>query len=697
MARIDELISKIEDIELQNKIQIEIKKLGQRKKFGLVFEEHVPEFTVLYNSPITVGTTVKLNKNNQQDLFKVVRIEEDILWCQPKYKSGDYIVELNFNDVVAVAEFGEPIYPYLEELDFVNNAEESDLWHILIQSDNYHALQLLEYLYAEKLDCIYIDPPYNTGDKQWKYNNNYVDSNDGYKHSKWLSFIKKRIEIAKKLLNPKNSVLIITIDEKEYLHLGMLLEDLFPHSKIQMISNIINPKGVARDYGFSRVEEYIYFVFIGEAKIFPNEKRMLNLDDGKAKKVRWASLQRSGSNSRRYESPSLFYPIFFNLHDHSFHSTGTSLGIDADKNDVVPPEGTYAVFPLGRNNDERTWQLSQNTLKERMSKGYVNFGTWNERTKKRTINYLSTGIIKKIEENEIKILGYDSNGVAILNEISETKPMSVWNLPSHSASEYGSTLLNKIMPDRKFPYPKSLYAVMDTLRFIVGKNPNAIVLDFFAGSGTTLHAINLLNEIYSTNIKCILVTNNEVAEREAKELRKIGSKPGSEEWERLGIARYITWPRLKCFINGKDLNDNEIYGTYYGTDLEMKDGLTSNVVFYKLGFLDKTSVALGQQLEKLISILWMKAGSKGKCPKVEISKSTNYLIFPQNGMGILVNKAYYKDFKEKLLENSDIETIYIVSNSEIGYQEMVKDLEGFQVFQLYRDYLENFQINTRRN
>ena len=141
---------------------------------------------------------------------------------------------------------------------------DSDLWHTLIEADNYHALQLLEYLYAGKVDCIYIDPPYNTGAKDWKYNNDYVDGNDAYRHSKWLSFMQRRLQLAKKLLNPADSVLIVTIDEKEYLHLGCLLEELFPSAQIQMVTDVINPGGTNRENEFSRVEEYIFICRFGD-------------------------------------------------------------------------------------------------------------------------------------------------------------------------------------------------------------------------------------------------------------------------------------------------------------------------------------------------------------------------------------------------------------------------------------------------
>lgn len=259
MALLQDLIQQIDDPVLRERIMQETDKLVKQKKFGLVFEEHLPECTPLYDVPIRVGCKVALKTGYVSDIYTVLKIDGDTVLCDRRETHEQKTFQMS--DIVAVAEFGEPIYPTLKPLDFVENAPDSDLWHTLIEADNYHALQLLEYLYAEKVDCIYIDPPYNTGAKDWKYNNDYVDSSDAYRHSKWLSMMEKRLKIAKKLLDPKDSVLIVTIDEKEYLHLGCLLEEMFPEAEIQMISSVINPKGSARAGRFSRVDEYIFFVF----------------------------------------------------------------------------------------------------------------------------------------------------------------------------------------------------------------------------------------------------------------------------------------------------------------------------------------------------------------------------------------------------------------------------------------------------
>ena len=274
MASIHQLIEKIENPELKAQIQAEVDKLSKQKKFGLVFEEHLPECTPLYDIPVKAGSLVALKAGKVSDVYKVLKIDEENALCVKK--DGSEPATFDVAELVCVAEFGEPIYPYLKPMDSVCNAPDSDLWHALIEADNYHALQLLEYLYAGKVDCIYIDPPYNTGARDWKYNNNYVDSNDAYRHSKWLSFMEKRLKLAKKLMNPNDSVLIVTIDEKEYLHLGCLLEQMFPGARIQMVSSVINPHGANRKDMFARVEEYLYFVFFGQASVCQGRNDMLN-------------------------------------------------------------------------------------------------------------------------------------------------------------------------------------------------------------------------------------------------------------------------------------------------------------------------------------------------------------------------------------------------------------------------------------
>lgn len=204
------------------------------------------------------------------------------------------------------------------------------------ECQRYHALQLLEYLYAGMVDCIYIDPPYNSGAHDWKYNNDYVDGADEYRHSKWLSFMQKRLEIAKRLLNPKDSVLIVTIDEKEYLHLGCLLEEMFPEANVQMVSSNISRKGAARMNSFTRVNEFIYFVMIGDYSLEP-------LDDAdyakKGESIHWQSFRRSSASNIRTSRPFQFYPIYVDIESHKVVKVGDAIPHEMDRFSVDQIEG----------------------------------------------------------------------------------------------------------------------------------------------------------------------------------------------------------------------------------------------------------------------------------------------------------------------------------------------------------------------
>lgn len=260
----------------------------------------------------------------------------------------------------------------------------------------------------------------------------------------------------------------------------------------------------------------------------------------------------------------------------------------------------------------------------------------------------------------------------------------------------GSDFLSNIIGRNRFSYPKSLYAVQDTLRFFVANKPNALILDFFAGSGTTLHAVNILNAEDGGNRRCILVTNNEVSADEAKALTKAGHKPDDEEWEKLGIARYVTWPRTVCSIEGHDVKGEPLTGTYLGSDRPMADGFAANAAYFKLGFLDKASVRVGRQFRELLPLLWMKAGCFGRCPRLTGGKIPGYMVLPENRMAILNDNAGFKAFAAEVRRSPEIETVFLVTDSDSDYQSMAKGLRGKKTYQLYRDYLDNFRINGAR-
>lgn len=813
MALLQDLIQQIDDPTLRDRILQETDKLMKQKKFGLVFEEHLPECTLLYDVPIRVGSKVALKTGYVSDIYTVVKMDGNEVLCDRRETHEQKAFQLD--ELVVVAEFGESIYPTLKPLDSVENAPDSGLWHTLIEADNYHALQLLEYLYAEKVDCIYIDPPYNTGAKDWKYNNDYVDSSDTYRHSKWLSMMEKRLKIAKKLLKPDTGVLIVTIDEHEMHHLRALLDEVLPEAYIQMVTYVINPKGVTQGR-FSRVEEYAIYCFMPQAMVPRSNDNLLNVVEGKRTlKPRWKGLLRSGTNSRRADRKNMFYPIYVDLEKGRVVKAGESLPFE--KNPVLNEKvgDYYTAWPIRTDGTYGNWGVGYETLNELIEAGYVSLGGYDKKRDTYAITYISKPNRDKIENDEIIITGRDEvTGVVNIEFASNNNKTikTIWHRTLHDAGAYGTDIVSSIIgKKRTFSFPKSIYSERDAIAAIVRDNKTALILDFFAGSGTTLNAVNLLNAEDNGTRRCILVTNNEISEEEARALTADGFNPGDPEWEQAGICRSVTWPRTKYSFLGKREDGTSLDGRYYmlrsvekemnrsfcqlsftvfplkkdkkkqllsvlkdksgkmqlpqkladesayivseeysasilfdvtetegwldalqdqdqitdfyivtddkkkfdqikqrviellGTYLEqepeirpMSEGFEANCEYFKLSFLDKTSVALGRQFRELLPVLWMKGGAVAKCPVLDSDDLPEMLVLPENKMAVLIDEIYYSEFDAQLSKHPEIQTVFIVTDSETAYRSMIRSYDGKDCYQLYRDYLDNFRINTGR-
>ena len=411
-----------------------------------------------------------------------------------------------------------------------------------------------------------------------------------------------------------------------------------------------------------------------------------------------AFTQERSDGSQKSKTKS-FYPIYVEINTGKVIEFGDSLPLEQDRNTVKSIEGCVPVFPIVDNGDEMTWGLSQNTAQSAYNKGCLRIKDYKpSKLQPFTVSYLSNGVIDDIENGRAIVDGYDSDGAVIAhyNNGVFKMPTTQWNNPSHDANTKGTKMINSMLGER-FSYPKSVYAVQDCIRYFVANKPNSLIVDFFAGSGTTLHAVNLLNAEDGGHRRCIMVTNNEVSDAEAKEMTAKGLKPGDAEWEKLGIARYVTWPRTVCSIKGENIKGEPLKGNYIGSDIPMADGFKANAAFFKLGFLDKTSVALGRQFKEMLPTLWMKAGAHGPCPEIGENDDPDMLILPDNKMAILVEEFSFPKFEAEVLKHPEIKTVFIVTDSESGYREMIKGFEGIETFQLYRDYLDNFRINTGRN
>ena len=569
---------------------------------------------------------------------------------------------------------------------------------MVINSENYHALEALTYAYAGKVDCIYIDPPYNGEQKDWKYNNDYVDINDQYKHSKWLAFMERRLKLAKQLLNPKKSVLVVTIDEKEYLRLGLLLEQLFPDANVQMITSVISAKGVVRNGQFSRVEEYIYVLQFGSANV---QQQLVNMLDDDVKKVadreiEWLGFRRRAPQAKRNSRPNQFYPIYVNNEDGIIQGIGDVVKAGIDRNTVPVPAGCTALWPLSKDGDERLWSLIPEQARINLGKGYLRVKNWNKTKKTGTVYYLASGSISDIENGLTKIIGKNKDGSINAKYIEEgtTPPKKVWNMSTHNAETYGTNVLNQIIGNR-FNYPKSIYAVHDVLKFFVSDNPNALIIDFFSGSGTTLHAVNLLNAEDGGHRRCICVTNNEVSEAEEKKFVADGLRPSDPDWEKYGIANYVTWPRTVCSIEGHDVNGNPLEGDYgkpskdidLGYSLPKADGFKANAVFCELTYESAWPIRLDNAFNAIAPILWMQAGCQGPIIR-KIGKS--YLT--TDYYGVLFDYGQASKFCDKVKNTPTIKTVFVVTDDQRRYSNMCKRLPGIEVHRLYETFLRTFEI-----
>jgi len=695
MAAYIDLLKQVDDIALRKRLNDEYKKLSKGKKFGLVFEDHIPEFTPLYNAEIKQGSSVAIKSGKINNTFTVKTIKGKNAVC---IDSNHNEHTLPLKSLVYVARFGETVFPTLEPIDNVINALDSDLWHMLIEADNYHALQLLEYLYPKKVDCIYIDPPYNSGAKDWKYNNDYVDSNDAWRHSKWLAMMEKRLKLAKRLLNPENSVLIVTIDEKEYLHLGCLLKELFIDANIQMISSVISQKGVARLSSFHRINEFIFIVQLGASRVssLPLSKEWFlgKKDSAASKGVVWSQLRRSGTNDLRIDRPNLFYPIIFNKSGTKIISAGEPLEINRHpESSLEEHEDCLVLWPIKESGVEGNWQISNEELMKRSQKGYVKIGKKKEKTI--PLSYLAQGSINKIDNNEVIVLGIDENTGTVIVDAEDYKynfvPGSQWDIELHDATYHGSQLLTKIIGETRFDFPKSLYAVRDTIRFFIADNPNAVILDFFAGSGTTLHAVNLLNNEDNGKRKCILVTNNEVSESETEELTALGLHPGDLEWEAKGICRSVTWPRTVNSVLGKRADGTLLKDMYVTNEVKTVE---QNRRFRQLSFIDNPADLTIVEKKQVVALI-----GKENLPQSLIKADSKYILSDEHVASILFEIEATDEWLEALDEQYHITDFFILTKSKAVYDRVknrVVDLLGPIIIEepLFKPMADGFTANV---
>lgn len=681
---LDQLISRVPDESLRSHLAREVDLLRGSRHFGLVFDRHLPESVRLVDYPIRKGVRVSLRDESSTDTWIVVGFADQDRKVAVLGGDGG---ERPVDDLAVVREFGEPIYPGLRSVERIPNGPEDAPWHVVINGENYHALQALRTTHREKIDLIYIDPPYNTGNDGWIYNDRYVDQADRAKSSKWLSFLERRLVIARDLLKP-NGVICISIGTQEVHRLMCLCEQLFRSRSVQCIT--VQTSGGKPSNGLDYMHEYLIAItpetfepcattFTGGVARSPWERMTL-------------------TTFTPVTRPNQAYPIFVDIETGALRGVGKSLGqlissgeYTGDKADFVfdtdeTPDGCMAVWPITSQGKECVWRLIPESLLADWEAGLIRITPEKLQGKDNfRIQYIAGGNQKKYQQGVLVPSGQEEGVPTLIFGAGTTAGTSVptiWREPGHRTNR-GNKALSEILGEARFPYPKPLDLLTDILLGFGQGNRDAVILDFFAGSGTTTEAVMRLNAEDGGNRQAILVTNNELSATEAKKLRKAGLHPGDAEWESKGIFEYVCRPRISTVVKGVRPDGSEY-----------SDGLPANVEMFDLVYLDPSSARRGIEFPRLAPLFWLQGGARGD--RIEADPGEGWALTATYGVLFDIDTlvAFADAVTTAATTGEPPGVLFIVTDSLAEYQQAVERLPvGIDTVQLYEDYLLNCTVN----
>lgn len=455
------------------------------------------------------------HKDDDEVLIALGEIENEL--CSKKYgliwEKHEELVDVQMQDNI-------PVFTEVTDREICANAGGN--YNFLLEGDNLHSLRLLEKTHRGKIDVIYIDPPYNTKNKDFVYDDVFVDGTDGYRHSKWISFMAERLDIAAKLLSDSGCI-FISIDDNEQAALKMLCDEIFGEDKF--VAHIPWRKRTAKSdvpFGISQDCESIlcYANSAFMAAVKGKERKYFETDDFPGRAWRYHDLTKQTTIEER---PNSNFTI------------------------VNPKTGDeYPVNPL------RSWAITHETFEFYYKENRIIFpGDYD------FLN-ISKPVLRYWKDDDMKKAGADFGLVAA----STYLPSEIVGMTQDGTKE-----ITALFGSKKFSFPKPVGLIKYLIEIATVRNPTALILDFFAGSGTTAQAVLELNQADKGNRKFILCTNNEN-----------------------GICEDITYPRIKTVIIGKRMDDS-VYS----------DGIPANLKYYRTDFVSKDSDDISTELLKHIT------------------------------------------------------------------------------------------------
>jgi len=468
------------------------------------------------------------NQTKEKLLAEIERLKKEL----KKKKKYGLVWEEKPEDVVEMCKEKLPVLKEVKSKEIITDKNKPV--NLLIEGDNYHALSVLNYTHKGKIDVIYIDPPYNTGSNDFVYNDNIVDLDDGFRHSKWLSFMYNRLRLAKYLLKD-NGIIFISIDDNEQAHLRVICDTIFGESNF-VFQFVIDKtaQGANQSATFKQTHEYCLLYTKGTQELINSDMDT----DTDAKKYKYHDERGLYAVTNSFDS--INSPLSANKNRGYTVYYNEKTGAAQIKDEYNRKDGTFGDF-------------DQSLLK----KGYTPVRPGVRKGIQYPWNWVSTRFLSDYK-NDLVFMKNKKGELGIYHKNRATGKTKDTTLKRFDTRNFGNQILVDILGEKKFDYPKSL----DMMKWIISKHKNtsALVLDFFAGSGTTGHAVLEMNNIDGGSRKFILCTNN----------------------DKNNIASEVCYPRVKNVIEG-----------YKNSRNEKINGLGGNLKYFKTDFVNyKEAIAL---------------------------------------------------------------------------------------------------------